>query len=58
MPKLRVLSGKDVISILGAFGFVPAQQRGSHVKLQRIALEGLTQTLTVPDHREIDRGTL
>lgn len=33
-------------------------QRGSHVKVRRVLEGGRTQTLTVPDHDEIDRGTL
>jgi hypothetical protein len=33
-------------------------QRGSNVKLQRAMLDGRVQTLTIPDHHEIDRGTL
>lgn len=36
MPKLRRLSGAEVIKILAHFGFAVASQRGSHVKLQRV----------------------
>ena len=57
MPKLRRLSGKEVIAILGRFGFLVAAQRGSHVKLRRFEAGG-TQTLTVPAHYELDPGTL
>jgi predicted RNA binding protein YcfA (HicA-like mRNA interferase family) len=57
MPKLRVLSGREVLKILQRFGFQEFAQRGSHVKVRRI-LEGLPQTLTVPNHDVIDRGTL
>ena len=57
MPKLRSLSGRDVISILGRFGFTVVSQRGSHMKLQRI-VGGSKQTLTVPAHSELDSGTL
>jgi predicted RNA binding protein YcfA (HicA-like mRNA interferase family) len=32
-------------------------QRGSHVKSQRATTDGRIQTLTVPDHHEIGRGT-
>lgn len=32
MPKLKKLSGKEVISILNLFGFEVINQRGSHVK--------------------------
>jgi predicted RNA binding protein YcfA (HicA-like mRNA interferase family) len=58
MPKLRTLSGTEVIAILGDFGFRPVSQRGSHVKVCRTLEDGQTQTLTVPNHKEIDRGTL
>jgi predicted RNA binding protein YcfA (HicA-like mRNA interferase family) len=58
MPKLRVLSGREVLMILHEFGFQKFGQRGSHVKVRRV-LEGTrVQTLTVPNHNEIDRGTL
>ncbi|MCD6492457.1 MAG: type II toxin-antitoxin system HicA family toxin [Archaeoglobaceae archaeon] len=33
MPKLRVLSGKEIVKILSKFGFEVVSQRGSHVKL-------------------------
>ncbi|MCZ8222552.1 MAG: type II toxin-antitoxin system HicA family toxin [Microcystis sp.] len=33
MPKLKQLSGKDVIKILARFGFTIHSQRGSHIKL-------------------------
>ncbi len=56
MPKPRRLSGKDVIKILGLFGFVTVSQRGSHVKLKR-TVSGESQTLTIPLHRELDTGT-
>ncbi|MBI4524716.1 MAG: type II toxin-antitoxin system HicA family toxin [Deltaproteobacteria bacterium] len=57
MPKLRRLSGPEVITILGKFGFVAVSQRGSHVKLKR-SVSGGTQTITVPAHSELDLGTL
>ena len=58
MPKLRVLSGQDVLRILNAFGFAFASQRGSHVKVKRMLPGGSHQSLTVPLHGEVDRGTL
>lgn len=58
MPKLRRLSGDEVIKVLGRFGFNPHAQRGSHVKLLRVAPTGERQILTIPRHRELDRGTL
>jgi predicted RNA binding protein YcfA (HicA-like mRNA interferase family) len=53
-----VLSGQDVLRLLGRFGFVYDTQRGSHVKVRRVLTSGTRQSLTVPLHREMDRGTL
>jgi hypothetical protein len=36
MPKLRTLSGSEVLAIRGDFGFRPLSQRGSHVKVSWI----------------------
>jgi len=57
MPKLRRLSGREVVGILQQFGFVLVSQRGSHMKLKRVA-DGEPQVLTVPAHPELDTGTL
>lgn len=58
MPKPKVLSGAQVVSILASFGFELVSQRGSHIKMRRILADGTRQTLTVPNHRELDRGTV
>ena len=58
MPRFKTLSGEDVVKILVALGFEVASQRGSHVKLRRITADGLKQTLTIPQHHELDRGTI
>jgi predicted RNA binding protein YcfA (HicA-like mRNA interferase family) len=55
--RLRRLSGQDVIDILASFGFEPHSRRGSHVKLHRLAASLTRETLTVPDHKELDSGT-
>ncbi|MGO9266719.1 MAG: type II toxin-antitoxin system HicA family toxin [Candidatus Binataceae bacterium] len=57
MPKLRQLSGNELISIFNQFGFVVEARRGSHVKLRRLR-DGARQTLTIPVHPRIDTGTL
>ena len=57
MPRLRRLSGAEVIAILGRFGFTVHSQRGSHVKLRRVSVDGTVQTLTIPAHPELDTGT-
>ncbi len=58
MPKPKVLSGAEVVRIFASFGFNVASQRGSHIKLRRVLPDGARQTLTVPNHRELDRGTV
>jgi predicted RNA binding protein YcfA (HicA-like mRNA interferase family) len=58
MPKLRRLSGADVIRIPRRHGFAIESRRGSHVKLRRVLEDGSRQTLTIPDHHELERGTL
>lgn len=56
-PRLKRLSGKEVLSVLSKVGFSAYSQKGSHVKLRR-TYSGETQTLTIPLHDELDIGTL
>ena len=58
MAKLKILSGIEVVKIFEHFGFGAIKQKGSHVKLQRYTTDGLRQTLTIPRHEELDKGTL
>ena len=58
MPKLKALSGKEVIQALKELGFFVVNQKGSHVKLKRITNGDISQTLTIPNHFELDKGTL
>lgn len=60
MPRLRRLSGKEVIKILREFGFEIYNQKGSHVKLERITSNGQRQRLVVAVHgnKPIRIGTL
>lgn len=53
MPKLPVLSGRDVVKALERLGFEQMRQKGSHVILQRAGVG-----CVVPLHREIKTGTL
>jgi len=57
MPKLKNLAGSDLIKIFFLFGFEVQSQRGSHVKLYRLTND-IKQTLTIPNHKELDKGTL
>ncbi len=58
MPKLKTLSGEEVVKIFLSFGFNVAAQKGSHIKLARVQKDGTRQTLTIPNHFEIDKGTM
>ncbi len=57
MPKLKNLSGKDIVKILENFGFSVAGQKGSHIKVKRIIDNDIRQTITIPNHQELDKGT-
>ena len=57
MPKLPVLSGRELIEVLARVGFTPARQKGSQIVLTKIDENG-KHAVVVPDHREIDKGTL
>lgn len=56
MPKLKRLSGAEVVQILSRFGFQVHSQRGSHIKLRREGIAG-KEVLTVPNHQQLDTGT-
>lgn len=56
MPKLKRMSSAEVIESLEQFGFQVYSQRGSHIKLRRVSNVG-KETLTVPNHRQLDTGT-
>ena len=57
MPKLRVLSGRDVCKILAKHGFEKVRQKGSHIIMQK-QVGNSTITIPVPDHSELKTGTL
>lgn len=55
MPELPVLSGREVARVFEKLGWRKMRQKGSHIILVK---EGLYVTLSVPNHKEIARGTL
>jgi len=57
LPKLPVLSGREVCRILAGHGFVEVRQRGSHVVMQK-KLTDSSVTVPVPNHKELKLGTL
>lgn len=58
MPKLPVLSGKEVIKILSKIGFVHERTSGSHAILNKHEDGKGKITIPVPLHRELAKGTL
>jgi len=55
--KLPRMSGLEVIKVLNKAGFKEARQKGSHIILTKETKEG-KRGVVVPDHKEIDKGTL
>jgi predicted RNA binding protein YcfA (HicA-like mRNA interferase family) len=55
MSKLPVVSGAECVKALEKIGFLVDRQRGSHIILVR---EDPRTTVSIPDHKELDRGTL
>lgn len=55
MSKLPRVSGRECVRALERVGFLFKRQEGSHIILRR--QEPFAQ-LVVPDHKELDRGTL
>ncbi|MEA3210569.1 MAG: hypothetical protein QOE70_3626 [Chthoniobacter sp.] len=55
MSKLPQVSGPDLVRALQKLGFKVRRQQGSHIILRRD--DPFAQTV-VPNHRQIDRGTL
>jgi predicted RNA binding protein YcfA (HicA-like mRNA interferase family) len=53
--KLPVLSGREVVRVFQQFGWQVARQASSHVIMTK---PGEMVTLSVPDHKEVARGTL
>lgn len=58
MPKHKNLNGEELIAIFAQFNFKIVSQSGSHVKLRRVLPNSTRQTLTIPNHGELDKGTL
>lgn len=55
MTGLPRVSGQDCVKALGKIGFYLKRQHGSHLILRRDDPLG---QVVVPNHRELDRGTL
>jgi predicted RNA binding protein YcfA (HicA-like mRNA interferase family) len=56
VSKLPVLSGKRLCKVLGKIGYFVDHQTGSHIILRQESPPH--RRLTVPNHKEIAKGTL
>ena len=56
MSMLPVVSGREVVKALGKIGYFRDHQRGSHIILRQQSAPH--RRLTVPDHREVAKGTV
>jgi predicted RNA binding protein YcfA (HicA-like mRNA interferase family) len=52
---LPVLSGREVVRVFEAVGWQVARQSGSHIIMVK---DSEPATLSIPDHREVAKGTL
>lgn len=55
MASLPVLSGSDAVKVFQRFGWSIARQSSSHIVMTR---EGEIASLSIPDHKEVAKGTL
>ena len=54
MPRLPILSGKEIIKVLNKISYHEIRQRGSHV---RLSCSG-KKSITVPNHKVLGRSLL
>ena len=55
MTKLPIMSGRELCKALGKIGYFIDHQTGSHIILRND--EPPHRRLTIPDHKEIAKGT-
>ena len=55
MPPLPVLSGREIVKAFTSLGWQVVRQSGSHIIMTK---DNTIVTLSIPDHREVARGTL
>jgi predicted RNA binding protein YcfA (HicA-like mRNA interferase family) len=55
MPPLPVISGMEARAVFEHFGWRFARRKSSHMMLVKA---GMRVNLSVPDHRQLDTGTL
>lgn len=55
MPPLPIMSGRNVVRVFENLGWEVARRKGSHIIMVK---EGINVTLSIPNHKEVARGTL
>ncbi len=55
MASLPVISGSETVKVFERFGWTVARQTSSHIIMTK---EGQIASLSVPNHKEVARGTL
>jgi len=53
----RDISGRELVSLLGRYGYREVRRSGSHITLEK-EHEGRKHTITVPDHKVLKVGKL
>ncbi len=56
MPKLPIISGKELVKVFRKLGYEIDHQTGSHMILRQTLYP--YRRLTIPNHKEISKGTL
>ena len=54
MPKLPIISGRQLIKVLSKLGYREVSQRGSHIRLSCPN----RKSITIPDYKVIDKSLL
>ncbi|MCX7000246.1 MAG: type II toxin-antitoxin system HicA family toxin [Candidatus Sumerlaeota bacterium] len=55
MPPIPIMSGRNVVRVFENLGWEVARRKGSHIIMVK---EGINVTLSIPNHKEVARGTL
>lgn len=55
MPLLSVISGQNALNAFERDGWIYKRKKGSHMIMLK---SEMTVTLSIPDHKELDVGTL
>lgn len=55
MAEIPILGGSRVVRVFESLGWHVARRRGSHIIMVK---EGEIATLSVPNHRQVAKGTL